>query len=289
MGFRHSASYSKPERLCPQLVAPGGCGCYPCQSAVSKPSYAPLPSPMRRPAHRPLVIAHRGHWKEAPENTLAAVLAALEHPLDGVEIDVHCTADGVPIVMHDHEVDRTTDGHGRVSSLTLAQVKVLRVRASDGTGFSDARVPTLEEVLAVTRGRCLLCVEVKPHGIERAVLEIIRACRAEEWVWVWSFVNSVVRTFRDLAPAIPGAYISDGFATWPADRFLAEAVAIGARAVSLAWEDITPEVVATCHEMGLEVYTLAPDEPAAWDRARSAGVDAVITDHAPGLLAHWGV
>jgi glycerophosphoryl diester phosphodiesterase len=243
---------------------------------------------MRRPAHRPLVIAHRGYWREAPENTLGAVLAALEHPLDGVEIDVHCTADSVPVVMHDHEVDRTTDGHGLLTDLTLAQVRSLRVRASDGTTLSNERIPTLEEVLAVTRGRCLLCVEVKPHDIERAVLEVIRACRAEEWVWVWSFVNSVVRKFHELAPQIPGAYISDGFATWAADRFLPEAVAIGARAVSLAWGDITREVVAACHDMGLEVYTLAPDEPAAWDRARSASVDALVTEDAPRLLAYWG-
>jgi glycerophosphoryl diester phosphodiesterase len=253
---------------------------------------------MRRPAHRPLVIAHRGYWREAPENTLGAVLAALEHPLDGVEIDVHCTADGVPVVMHDHEVDRTTDGHGPLAGLTLAQVRSLRVRAGDGASagggpasggtFSNERIPTLEEVLAVTRGRCLLCVEVKPVGIERAVLEVIRACRAEEWVWVWSFVNSVVREFHELAPQIPGAYISDGFATWPADRFLPEAVAIGSRAVSLAWGDVTPEVVATCHDIGLEVYTLSPDEPASWDRARSAGVDALVTEDAPGVLAHWG-
>jgi len=255
---------------------------------MSKPPYVPLPAPMRRPAHRPLVIAHRGHWGEAPENSLAAVLAALEHPLEGVEIDVHCTADGVPIVMHDHEVDRTTDGHGLVADLTLAQVRSLRMRAGDGADLSNERVPTLEEVLTATRGRCLLCIEVKPPGIERAVLEVIRACGAVEWVWVWSFVNSVVRTFRDLAPAIPGAYLSDCFATWPADRFLPEAVAIGARAVSLAWEDITPEVVATCHDMGLEVYTLAPDEPESWDGARSASVDALVTEDAPGLLAYWG-
>jgi len=253
---------------------------------------------MRRPARRPIIICHRGHWKEAPENSLAAVRAALELPVEGVEIDVHCTADGVPIVMHDHEVDRTTDGRGPVAGLTLAQVRAMRVRARDATsagggpasggGFSNERVPTLEEVLAATVGKRLLAVEVKPPGIERAVLEVVRACKAEEWVWVWSFVNSVVRTFRELAPAIPGAYLSNGFASWPADRFLPEAVAIGARAVSLAWEDITSEVVATCHEMGLGVYTMAPDEPAAWDRARSAGIDALVTEDAPGVLAHWG-
>jgi glycerophosphoryl diester phosphodiesterase len=242
---------------------------------------------MRRPAHRPLVIAHRGHYKEAPENTLASVRAALEHPVDGVEIDVHCTADGIPVVMHDFEVDRTTDGHGRIMDLTFAQVRALRVRAGDGS-LSDERVPTFEEVLKVTRGRCLLCVEVKAQGIESIVLDVMRALEAEEWVWVWSFINSVVYAFHELAPRIPGAYLSDCFATWPADRFLPEAVAIGARAVSLAWQDVTPEVVATCHDMGLEVYSLAADEPAAWDRARLAGLDAVITDDAPRLLAHYG-
>jgi glycerophosphoryl diester phosphodiesterase len=262
------------------------------ESAVSKPPFVPLPAPMRRPAHRPLVIAHRGYWKQSPENSLAAVRAALEYALDGVEIDVYCTADGVPVVMHDHEVDRTTDGHGLLADLTLAQVRALRLRAGDGgdaASLSNERVPTLEEVLTLTRGRCLLCIEVKPQGIETAVLDVIRACRAEEWVWMWSFVNSVVQNFRELAPRIPGAYLSDGFASWPADRFLPEAVAIGARAVSLAWEDITPAVVATCHDMGLEVYTLAPDEPASWDHARSAGVDALVTEDVPGLLAHWGV
>jgi glycerophosphoryl diester phosphodiesterase len=216
------------------------------------------------------------------------VRAALELPVEGVEIDVHCTFDGVPVVMHDREVDRTTDGRGPLAALTLAEVRALRLRNHDGTGLSDERVPTLEEVLSVTTGKRLLAVEVKPPGIERAVLDVIRACQAEEWVWVWSFVNSVVQTFHELAPQIPGAYLSNGFATWPADLFLADAVAIGSRAVSLAWEDVTPEVVVRCHDMGLGVYTMSPAEPSAWDRARSAGIDALVTEDAPGVLRHWG-
>jgi glycerophosphoryl diester phosphodiesterase len=254
---------------------------------VNNPSYAPLPPVLRRPAHRPPIICHRGHWKEAPENSLTAVRAALELPIEGVEIDVHCTSDGVPIVMHDRQVDRTTDGHGPVAALTAAQVKALRLRNRDGASFSEERVPTLEEVLSATVGKRLLAIEVKPPGIESAVLKVIRACKAEEWVWVWSFVNSVVQTFHELAPQIPGAYLSNGFAQWPADLFLADAVAIGSRAVSLAWEDITPEVVATYHDMGLGVYTFALDEPVAWDHARLAGIDALVTEDAPGVLGHW--
>jgi glycerophosphoryl diester phosphodiesterase len=174
-----------------------------------------------------------------------------------------------------------------VAALTLAQVRALRLRNRDGNGLSNETVPTLEEVLSATVGRRLLAVEVKPPGIEAAVLEVISACHAEEWVWVWSFVNSVVQTFHELAPQIPGAYLSNGFAQWPAERFLADAVAIGSRAVSLAWEDITPEVVATCHEMGLGVYTMSPDGAAAWDHALSSGIDALVTEDAPGVLGWW--
>ena len=265
-----------------------GAGAIVAQSAVSKPPFVDLPPPLRRPAHRPPVICHRGHWKESPENSLTAVRAALEFPVEGVEIDVHCTSDGVPVVMHDRLLDRTTGGHGPLAGLTLAQVRALRLRNRDGTGLSDERLPTLEEVLSVTVGKRLLAVEVKPPGIEEAALEVVRACQAEEWVWVWSFVNSVVRTFHELAPNIPGAYLSNGFAAWPADLFLADAVAIGSRAVSLAWEDVTPEVVVRCHDMGLGVYTMSPNGPAAWDRALSAGIDALVTEDAPGVLGHWG-
>jgi glycerophosphoryl diester phosphodiesterase len=215
------------------------------------------------------------------------VRAALELPVEGVEIDVYCTSDGVPVVMHDRLLDRTTDGRGPVAALTLAQARALRLRNRDGNGLSNETVPTLEEVLSATVGRRLLAVEVKPPGIEKAVLEVIRACHAEEWVWVWSFVNSVVQIFHELAPAIPGAYLSNGFAQWPADLFLPDAVAIGSRAVSLAWEDISPEVVATCHEMGLGVYTMSPDGPAAWDHVLASGIDALVTEDAPGVLGHW--
>jgi glycerophosphoryl diester phosphodiesterase len=242
---------------------------------------------MRRPARRPPIICHRGHWKEAPENSLPAVRAALELPVEGVEIDVHCTADGVPVVMHDRMLDRTTDGHGLIAALTLAQVRALRLRNHDGSGLSTETVPTLQEVLSATAGKRLLAIEVKPPGIERAVLDVVRACHAQEWVWVWSFINSVVQVFHELAPAIPGGYLSNGFAQWPSDLFLADAVAIGSRGVSLAWEDITPEVVVTCHDIGLGVYTFARDEPAAWDHALASDIDALITEDALGVLEWW--
>ena len=96
---------------------------------------------------RPLIIAHRGCALRAPENTLASVRAALELPVDAIEIDVYLSADGVPVVMHDPTVDRTTDGHGPVCTLTLAQLNELRAHI----GWQERSFPP-EPVPTLTRG-----------------------------------------------------------------------------------------------------------------------------------------
>ena len=234
------------------------------------------------------MVAHRGFWRTAPENSIASVLAALQHPVDGVEIDVHLTADGVPVVMHDGVVDRTTGGRGAISAMSLEELRSLRLRLPNGDGLSGEKVPTLDEILDLTTGKRLLCVEVKPAGIEREVLACFRRHEAEDWVWMWSFRRSVVMAFRELAPAIPSAFLSAGFYEWSAERFLDEAVKAGARSVSLFPEDVSPEVVEMSHRLGLEVYTGTPNEAEEWERLRDAGLEAVVTDDPPSLLARWG-
>src|SRR3970040_2158507 len=109
----------------------------------------------------PLILGHRGASAYAPENTLAAFRRALELGADGFELDVTLSADGVPVVIHDDTVDRTTDGSGPVANLTLAQLKQLPAgfRARFGTEFAGERIPTLEEVVARLGQRALLHVE----------------------------------------------------------------------------------------------------------------------------------
>lgn len=106
-----------------------------------------------------MTAAHRGQWREAPENSVPAILAAFEDGAEIVEVDVRLTKDGVPVLMHDPTVDRTTDGTGRVADLTLAQLGALRLREGLGgrqTALTDHRVPTLAEVLAAARTRGLV-------------------------------------------------------------------------------------------------------------------------------------
>lgn len=106
-----------------------------------------------------LTAAHRGQWREAPENSLPAITAAFDDGAEIVELDVRLTADGVPVLMHDTTVDRTTDGSGPVSSFTLAEIKELRLREGLGgaqTALTDERVPTLAEAMEVAADRGLV-------------------------------------------------------------------------------------------------------------------------------------
>lgn len=106
-----------------------------------------------------MVVAHRGYWRGAPENSVRAIDLAVGKGAEVVEIDVQRTKDGELVLMHDTTVDRTTSGTGRVADLTLDQIKALRMRAGLGgaqAAFTDERVPTLTEALAVVKGRAML-------------------------------------------------------------------------------------------------------------------------------------
>jgi glycerophosphoryl diester phosphodiesterase len=236
------------------------------------------------------VIAHRGFAHDAPENTLAAVRAALELPVDGIEIDVYLSADGVPVVMHDPTVDRTTDGHGPVCSLTLAQLNELR--ASIGwqeRSLPPEPVPTLRQVLEATRGRRLLCVEVKPKGIEQEVLAEIRRADAVEWVWMWTFFRSILRRFHELEPRIPAAWLCAGFVGISSRQFMEMAVDLGAAGVSVEIQDLSPEVVEEAHAQGLALYSYDKECSDAWAQQLAWGVDAIVTDDPlPALAARDG-
>jgi glycerophosphoryl diester phosphodiesterase len=239
---------------------------------------------------RPLIIAHRGCALRAPENTLASVRAALELPVDGIEIDVYLTADGVPVVMHDPTVDRTTDGHGPVCTLTLAQINELRAHVGwQERTFPPEPVPTLREVLEATRGRRLLCVEIKPKGIEQEVLAEIRRADATEWVWMWSFFRSIMRRFHELEPRIPAAWLCAGFVGITPRRFMEMAVDLGAAGVSVEIQDLSREVVDLAHAHRLAIYSYDKEDPASWAKQLAWGVDAIITDDPlPALAARDG-
>ncbi len=113
---------------------------------------------------RPLNFAHRGASHEAPANTLAAFLLAVDLGADGIEFDVHLSKDGHAVVIHDFDVSATTDGQGLVRAKTLAELKELDAGSWFDPVFAGQRIPTLQEVIDAVGHRLLLNIELKTSG-----------------------------------------------------------------------------------------------------------------------------
>ena len=133
-----------------------------------------------RPDRGPFISAHRGYSAVAPENTLAALEAALAAGAHVAEIDVKLTRDGQLVLMHDATLERTTDGRGPVSALTLAEIRTLDAGSWFDRKFAGTRVPSLDEVLAWSRGQLGILVEMKncperdPKFIDETIAAIER-------------------------------------------------------------------------------------------------------------------
>ena len=121
-----------------------------------------------------LVVSHRGDWRYAPENSYMAVKHCIELRADIVEIDVRKTKDGHMVLMHDETVDRTTNGKGKVSDLTLKEIKKLRLKNSCGIKGSRQQVPTLEEIMLLTKDKILVNLDKTEGKTLREAYEVLK-------------------------------------------------------------------------------------------------------------------
>ena len=217
---------------------------------------------------RVLNIAHRGASKAFPENTLAAFRAACDAGADMCELDVQPSRDGAIVVIHDDTVDRTTNGRGQVSALTLAELK--RLDAGGGQ-----RIPTLDEVFAATVGRCGLNVELKVAGIEREVAAIMRKWDAVETSIVSSFEWDALEAMRTVAPELRAGVLAEK----KPDRMLEAAARMHAYAVNPRSDLATRELCATAHERGFKVLVWTVDAPEAMRILIEAGVDGIMSNY----------
>ena len=242
----------------------------------------------------PMIVAHRGASVEEAENTLVAFELALELGAQAVEFDVRMTADGHPVVIHDAEVDRTTDGIGLVRSLTLADLSRLRIRTADG---SLVTVPTLREVLDALSGRCAIDIEIKnipgepDFDAEResaveAAHATLDAVGFVGDVIVSSFNPRSIAASRDARPDIAtGLLTGYDVDARAALRFAAEQ---GHRWVLPFVERVRAagtSLPAAVHATGMLLGTWISDDPQeALDLLR-AGVDAVATNDPRRIVA----
>lgn len=233
---------------------------------------------------RPLAIAHRGASSVAPENTIAAVEKAIEIGSEWVEIDIFATLDRELVVLHDRTVDRTTDGTGHISELRLEEVERLDAGSWFGQEFAGEPLPTLREVLEVTRDRAILLIEMKPAGLEAATVDLVRELGMEDQVAIQSFNHSSIATVKRLAPEIPGIILinrpehsddRERAAEWMVQR----ARTFGADAVAVQYAHVTHELVSLAREAGLQVYPWTVNSRSGLLTMMQMNVDGIITDY----------
>lgn len=242
---------------------------------------------------RVLNIGHRGAAREAPENTLAAFDLALRQGADGIEFDVHESSDGVPMVIHDARLERTTSGSGPVSAMPVAVLKRLdagswfnrRYPARSNLRYAGLKIPTLSEVLNWVRKRgCLAYIEIKQGryrypGIEEKVLEEIQLARVAPLATVISFDLPTLERVRKLDSRIP---LGLDF-TRP---LLAVRRATSVQAINLLphWALATRRFIRRTHLARFRVIVWDLDRPLLMRRKILDGVDGIITSSPARLV-----
>ncbi len=190
-------------------------------------------------------MAHRGWSSRAAENTVKAIkMAADEKKIYSIEMDVQLSKDGVPVIIHDFSVDRTTNGNGYVRDLTLAQLKQLDAGSWFSPEDKGEQIPTLEEVLEIVKGKTKLNLEIKTagglyEGIERKVIELVQKYSMEKDVVLTSFDHCVIKKANKMS-----ANIETGLIIYGNPPLIKEQLAsIGARTLSMAFPYLTKELI----------------------------------------------
>ncbi len=236
-------------------------------------------------------IAHRGASGDghAPENTLAAFQKAIEMGVDGVECDVHCTKDGSVVVIHDHTLNRTTDTKGVVEEMTLREVKKADAGSWFDPRFAGERVPTLRELLELTKGKVITVIEIKSENIADKVVKEIESARAESEVVIISFHASALRDAQEINPRIPRGILIGGRKAIrkPAGilDLIHQAAEAGAGVLDLSSKIITPPLVEESHRRGMGVWAWTVDEEVEMRTLAEMYVDGITSNYPEKLQA----
>jgi glycerophosphoryl diester phosphodiesterase len=242
----------------------------------------------RMPGDAAFIASHRGGGATAPENTLPAIDAALAQGFEYVEVDVALTADRHAVLMHDATVDRTTDGSGRISDLTLADVRTLDAGSWFSAEFAGTRVPTLAEfadLLAGTTRRAI--VELKGEWDAASLAAVVSEFESRgltRRIALASFDARTLALAADASRVIPRLLILRQLP----DDVVSAAAEAGARGIIASRAAVVrrPEVIDEMHAADRRVIVYTLNDDAHWNEATTLGVDGIVTDD-PGTLSSW--
>jgi glycerophosphoryl diester phosphodiesterase len=238
--------------------------------------------------HGTLVFGHRGACAYTPENTIPSFLQALEMGAHGVELDVHLSKDGVPVVIHDFGLEKTTNGTGLVVEKTLDELKALDAGIHKGAAFAGTRIPTLDEVFEALGGRIAVNVEVKADtdGIEQVVAECIARHGMNDLVIISSFKPTVLRRFAETQPHLKLGFLIDPTEPQEVNSIYMSAVKHHAR--HPFYMTIDRAYVRVAHQFGYRVNTWTVNDPDHAINLAEMGVDCVMSDMPDVMLKALG-
>ena len=230
----------------------------------------------------PFWIAHRGAGKLAPENTLAAFRVGASHGYRAFECDVKLSADGVPFLLHDATLQRTTPERGIASDRPWAELSRIDAGAWHGRQYAGEMLPSLDAVAAYClRNGFALNIEIKPTPGDEVRTGQVTAQKAAR-LWQAASVKPLLSSFqpdalaaaRDAEPLLPRALLLDSLrAGW-----LEEALGLGCVAIVANYGVLDAQVIGRIHEAGLKALCYTVNDPATARWLKDCGIDGIITD-----------
>jgi glycerophosphoryl diester phosphodiesterase len=235
----------------------------------------------------PLILGHRGAKNYAPENTLAAFKTALELGADGFELDTQLTSDGHVIVYHDKMVDRNTNGHGKLSQLSLAELRQLDAGSHFSDKFRGEKIPTLDEVFETVGKRAYINIELKnfstpfDHLVEK-VCEVIRRHEIQKNIIFSSFLPWNLKKAARILPDVPRGLltIKGKWGVWGRSFGFNFG---DYTALHPCVTDVTAQQVQRVHRLKRRINVWTVNEQEDIQRLIGWGVDGIITDD-PALV-----
>lgn len=234
------------------------------------------------------VISHRGSNRIAPQNTLPAFRKSIQYGADGFETDVHLTLDGVPVIHHNYDINKTSNGKGKITSMTLESLKELEFGSYFHHSYRGTKMPTLDEFLTLTgtAGLKVLNIEIKPpqngdYSVVGKVIEAVKAHGQFDSLLISSFDSQVLVKSKEVdedckTAILYGPNKIEGLKFFKHTIEIAES--IGVDAIHPHKIYLSEKYISDAHDAGLEVNSWTLNSEREIRRAVNWGIDGVITD-----------
>jgi len=251
--------------------------------------------------HSTQIIAHRGNSGPSPENTRLAIKQAIDLGVDMVEVDVHISQDGIPILIHHSRLEYTTNGQGHVTEHTLSELRLLDVGGWKAPEFVGERILTLHDVLDMARNRIPLNLDIKTERVIPATIKTIQEMRVLNQVVISGCTQNCVKNIRSQEPHLTvllnlDVKLEQLALTGPAATFRSRCLAVaeqsGAGGINIAHVFANRLLIQQAHQKGLSVWVWTVDDK---DRVRELleiGVDSITTnwpEHMMAVIKDWTV